>query len=201
MPADTEKMAEPKAENRDPATWVDDHGDALFRYAILRVKDETVAEDLVQETFLSALKAIDRFQGDSALRTWLVGILKHKIIDYYRKSRPEVLASDLGPVEVEGHDHRLERAGGGPTLEEWADSPSTLLENQRFWEVFGGCLDGLPEAHRRAFSLREIDGYKGDEICKILDITSTNLWVMLHRARHKLRACLEENWFGSGGQT
>jgi RNA polymerase sigma-70 factor (ECF subfamily) len=190
-------MAERNQENRDPATWVDDHGDALFRYAILRVKDETVAEDLVQETFLSALKAIDRFQGGSALRTWLVGILKHKIIDYYRKSRPEVLASDLGPAEDESHEHRLERAAEAPALEDWAGSPSSLLENQRFWEVFAGCLNELPEAHRRAFSLREIDGYKGEEICKILDITSTNLWVILHRARNKLRTCLQDNWFGA----
>ncbi|MDH3197318.1 MAG: sigma-70 family RNA polymerase sigma factor [Candidatus Krumholzibacteria bacterium] len=196
-PADGEAMAERKEENRDPATWVDDHGDALFRYAILRVKDETTAEDLVQETFLSALKAIDGFQGGSALRTWLVGILKHKIIDHYRKSRPEVLASDLGPNEDESHEHRLERAAEAPALQEWAGSPSSLLENQRFWEVFSGCLDELPEAHRRAFSLREIDGYKGDEICKILDITSTNLWVILHRARNKLRACLQDNWFGA----
>jgi len=188
-------MAVHDKEDRDPAAWVDAHGDALFRYAILRVKDETVAEDLVQDTFLSALKAIDRFQGGSALRTWLVGILKHKIIDYYRKARPEILASDLGTLENETQEERLERAHEHPVLEEWAASPGGLLENQRFWEVFSGCLDGLPEAHRRAFSLREIDGYKGEEICKLLNITSTNLWVILHRARHRLRECLQTNWF------
>jgi len=78
---------------------------------------------------------------------------------------------------------------------EWRDVPSNLLENKEFWGAFTACLDGLPENHRRAFSLREIDGIKGDEICKILNITSTNLWVILHRARGKLRSCLEANWF------
>jgi len=191
----TDESQKPKY---DPAEWVDEHGDALFRFALLRVKDANVAEDLVQETFLSALKGIDRFKGGSSLRTWLVGILKHKIIDHFRKNKPEILSGDLTLMDNETEEERLERSSHRhDEPSEWQGTPSKLLENKEFWGVFTSCLDGLPENHRRAFALREIDGVKGDEICKILNITSTNLWVILHRARGKLRGCLETNWFNT----
>jgi RNA polymerase sigma-70 factor (ECF subfamily) len=191
-------VREPKKTQHDPSTWVDEHSDALFRFALLRVKDASVAEDLVQETFLSALKGIDRFKGGSSLRTWLVGILKHKIIDHFRKGRPEVLSSDLSTMENETEEERFDReAHREHSHTEWRGTPSNLLENKEFWGAFVNCLDTLPDAHRKAFALREIDGIKGDEICKILGITSTNLWVILHRARGKLRSCLESNWFNA----
>jgi RNA polymerase sigma-70 factor (ECF subfamily) len=177
-------------ESRDPSRWVDEHGDALFRFAVLRVRDDELAADLVQDTFLSALKAFDGFRGGSSIRTSLTGILKHKIIDYYRRNRSEVLQSDLSP-EGEGPD--LEHADS--LRPSWKDSPSTLVENREFWAAFTSCLDGLPEAQRRAFSLREFDGLSGEEVRKVLDVTPTNLWVMLHRARTKLRRCLETSWF------
>ena len=192
-------MSEPVDNKKhDPTEWVDEHGDALFRFALLRVKDPEVAEDLVQETFLSALKGIDRFKGRSPLRAWLVGILKHKIIDHFRKGKPEVLAGDLTMHENETEADRLDRCGApDPDMSAWLGGPDKLLENKEFWDVLVKSLDSLPETHRRAFSLREIDGIKGDEICKILDITSTNLWVILHRARGKLRSCLDASWFGA----
>jgi RNA polymerase sigma-70 factor (ECF subfamily) len=180
---------QPAAE-RDPSRWVDEHGDALFRFAILRVKDPELAGDLVQDTFLSALKAKEGFRGGSSLRTWLIGILKHKIIDHYRKHRIEVLESDL-QGGAEGFD--FEHADRVTTR--WSEAPSQLVENREFWGVLTSCLAGLPEAHRRAFSMREFDGLDGEEICKVLGVTPTNLWVMLHRARAKLRKCLESNWF------
>jgi RNA polymerase sigma-70 factor (ECF subfamily) len=123
----------------DPTKWVDEHGDALFRFAILRVKDPTVAEDLVQETFLSALKGIDGFKGGSSLRTWMVGILKHKIIDYFRRGKPEVLASDLATMENETEAERLDRADQrreSPTV--WHGDPETLLQNKDFWRRTAG---------------------------------------------------------------
>ena len=182
----------------DPSAWVEEHGDALYRFALLRVKDPIVAEDLVQETFLSALKGIDGFKGGSSLRTWMVGILKHKIIDHFRKGRPEILASDLAMMESETEAERLDRSDHRHEKPSpWHGDPDKLLTNKEFWDVLMKCLDGLPETHRRAFSLREIDGISSDEICKILSITSTNLWVMLHRARGKLRKCLDSNWFQS----
>ena len=176
------------AESRDPSRWVDEHGDALFRFALLRVRDPDLAADLVQDTFLSGIKAFEGFRGGSTIRTWLTGILKHKIIDHYRRNKIEVVASDVGP---EGTD--LEHAES--LAPAWKESPESLVENREFWEVFTQCLDGLPEAHRRAFSMREFDGLTGEEIRKVLNVTPSNLWVMLHRARTKLRRCLEMNWF------
>jgi RNA polymerase sigma-70 factor (ECF subfamily) len=179
-----------KNDARDATRWVDEHGDALFRFAMLRVRDPELAGDLVQDTFLSALKAREGFRGGSTVRTWLIGILKHKIIDHYRRHRVEVLEADL-PADTEGADlDHADRAGA-----RWREAPSSLVENREFWGIFEKCLAGLPEAHRRAFSLREFDGMPGEEICKLLGVTPTNLWVMLHRARAKLRRCLEINWF------
>jgi RNA polymerase sigma-70 factor (ECF subfamily) len=179
----------------NPATWVDEHGDILYRFALLRVRDPHVAEDLVQETFISAIEGLERFKGGSAVRTWLVGILKHKIIDYFRKSTREIPSSDLTLLTDESEEAVLDRLGEQRPAE-WEDDPVKALENKEFINTFLGCLDGLPVAFRRAFALREMDGLKTDEICKILDITSTNLWVILHRARAKLRECLEAKWFG-----
>jgi RNA polymerase sigma-70 factor (TIGR02943 family) len=189
-------MSLPKEQKYDPGTWVEEHGDALYRFALLRVKDPVVAEDLVQETFLSALKGIEGFKGGSSLRTWMIGILKHKIIDYFRKGRPEILESDLATMENETQAERLDRSDQRREKPApWHGDPDNLLQNKEFWKVFMRCLDALPETHRRAFSMREIDGIPGDEICKIMNITSTNLWVILHRARGKLRKCLDTSWF------
>lgn len=183
----------------DPSTWVDEHGDLLYRFALLRVKDPHVAEDLVQETLISALEGIDGFRGGSAVRTWLVGILKHKIYDYFRKSSREVATSDLSGRNEEtdaGMVDRLLRAAG--RQQQWHEDPDKLVENNAFWEAFSSCLAALPENARRAFAMRELDDLATEEICKILGITSTNLWVILHRARARLRDCLDTTWFEGG---
>ncbi|UCH85462.1 MAG: sigma-70 family RNA polymerase sigma factor [Candidatus Latescibacterota bacterium] len=182
----------------NPAEWVDLHGDALYRFALLRVKDRHVAEDLVQETFLSALQAAGRFKGDSAPRTWLIGILKHKVIDHFRKSTVEISESDLKLWEDEDDRDYFDATGHWKRpLNEWNDSPENLVENQEFWKTFQSCLADLPEAHRLAFTLKELDGLGGDEICDVLSVTPNNFWVMLHRARSKLRKCLDSTWFGA----
>jgi RNA polymerase sigma-70 factor (ECF subfamily) len=188
----------------DPETWVDQHGDFLYRYALLRLRDPAVAEDVVQETFLAALQARHHFAGQSSEKTWLVGILKHKIIDYFRKvnrerstSAMEALPDDpedlfVNSGEWMGHwdlDRQREPI-------EWGADPSQVLEHMEFWMILERCLSGLPARTASAFSLREMEELSSEEVCKVLNITATNLWVMLHRARAHLRHCLEANWFG-----
>lgn len=176
----------------DPSNWVDEYGDALFRFAILRVRNEELAADLVQDTFLSALRGLKDYRGGSSIRTWLTGILKNKIIDHYRKHKVEVLETDLAgdtPVSILEHAPNLTPA--------WDENPAALVENKQFWMTLSGCLSKLPEAQRRAFTMREFDGLSSDEIRKVLDVSASNLWVMLHRARAGLRRCMEANWFGN----
>jgi RNA polymerase sigma-70 factor, ECF subfamily len=180
----------------DPATWVDRHGDALFRFALLRVRNAERAEDLVQETFLAALHAREAFSGHSSERTWLIGILKRKAVDQMRRmsresSEPDedaVAPADAGFFTVRGKWRMLP--------ERWAGDPHRTLEEKEFWKAFGRCLTELPPRLADAFCLHEVEELDGREVCKVLDISPTNLWTQLHRARLALRRCLEIHWFG-----
>jgi RNA polymerase sigma-70 factor (ECF subfamily) len=180
----------------DPEKWVDRFGDILFRFALLRVGNPGLAEDLVQETLCSAFESQKWFSGRSTEKTWLVGILKHKIADYFRRSGREAVQADSGGLpEVEDGDFFDERGRWKNNPGDWKGSPEDVLEKKEFWEVFHRCLDGLSPNLRQAFTLREIDEMESGEICKVLNISATNLWVILHRARAGLRRCLEFNWF------
>lgn len=181
-----------------PAEWVDHHGDALFGYAVLRVRDREVAEDLVQECFLAALDARQRFSGDSSERTWLVGILKHKIIDHFRsRARAE---TDTEPSDDERtetlsfNDRGFWKVG----YQGWGRDPQALAENLEFWEILRRCLGRLPRRLADAFTLREMEGFTGEQVCQELGLTPTNLWARLHRARLGLRHCLDAHWFKRG---
>ncbi len=185
----------------DCGQWLDDHGDYLFKYAVFRLRDQTAAEDVVQETLLAAIKAYENFQGRGSERTWLVGIMKHKITDHFRRSYRE---APIGEEVDETSEHNdLFQSQGkwtghwdpnhAPT--DWHVTPHELLERGDFWRVFTDCLSPLPQRTATVFTLREVDGLKSEEICELLCISSNNLWVMLHRARLHLRNCLEVNWF------
>jgi RNA polymerase sigma-70 factor (ECF subfamily) len=177
----------------DPAGWVERHGDYLFRYALARLRRAELAEDLVQEAFLGALRARDQFAGASSERTWLVSILKRKIIDHFRRHYREQPISDLAPDRW--MDELFDRHGHwkkGPPR--WA-SPSAALESSEFWDTFSRCLGKLPGPLANAFALRAMDELPGAEVCKVLDVSPTNLWVMLHRARLGLWRCLDVHWF------
>ncbi len=181
----------------DPEQWLADHGDALFRYALLHVADRSVAEDLVQETLLGALKARESFAGRSSTRTWLTGILKHKICDHVRRKTRRQPEEDLAAADELIADQFNQHGlwSGGPR--KWRGDPSSAFDNAEFWDVLTRCLEALPERLRAAFAQREIEATPTEEICKLLDVTATNLWTLLHRARTRLRACLERNWFRS----
>jgi len=179
----------------NPEKWVDLHGDCLYRFAITRIRNPQLAENAVQETFLAALKSKDRFQGKSSERTWLIGILKHKILDYFRKQYKEIPVTDL-QKEQDAINSFFDVAHD--TVKRpvnWEANPKLLAENNEFWIIFEQCLKKLPKSTATAFSLRELDKMETEEICKILNVTTTNLWVILHRARLSLKKCLETNWF------
>jgi len=179
----------------DPETWVDQHGDYLYSYALSRIKDPTIAEDLVQETLLAALKEQKGFEGRSSLRTWLIAILKHKIIDYLRKRSREQPLDDREP-DVDGSEAFFDEKGNWMSRPaKWTTDPIELLEQKEFWEVFTRCLSDLPVRQAQAFQLREMDGLDCAGICNVMEITPSNCWVMLYRARMNMRHCLGVNWF------
>jgi RNA polymerase sigma-70 factor (ECF subfamily) len=180
-----------------PGDWVDRHGDVLYRYALLRLRSPDLAADVVQETFLEALRARGSFAGRSTERTWLVGILRHKIVDHFRRSgRRRVLENghhDSDAPARPDFDHRGHWRVGPAA---WAGDPSRDMETREFWDAFGLCLSRLPPGLADAFLLRELDGLDADEVRQLLGITPANLWTRLHRARSLLRRCLESGWFG-----
>lgn len=197
------KEATPLPDRHDataPETWLDEHGDYLYRYALLRVRDTATAEDLVQETLLAALKGRDGFDGRASERTWLTAILKHKILDQLRRQYREVPLEDEAGADCTEEDCGMEEffAADG----HWASRPGTWsdpaksTENTYFWEVLNRCIERLAPKQRQLFVLRELHGNSNEEICQDMDITMTNAGVMLYRARMSLRQCLELNWFG-----
>lgn len=182
----------------DPNKWLDSHGDYLYRYAMVRVRDAGVAEELLQETLLAAVGAYKGHAGRSSERTWLVGIIKHKIIDYFRRvARNEQF--QFMPLDSKDETEWFEESG--PWRGHWREErapiswPIHALESREFWETFEHCLSQLPQQMSIAFTLREIDGLKSTEICQILNVTPGNLGVLLHRGRSKLRHLLEVEWF------
>jgi RNA polymerase sigma-70 factor (TIGR02943 family) len=177
--------------------WVDDHGECLYRYALVRVRKPEMAEDLVQETFLAAVRGYERFSGRSSERTCLVGILKNKIVDHFRKLGRETSFTDMEFLSDE-FSEKFVPAGfwnHDPGPHGWKPEPDEVMHRTEFWQVMQDSLSKLPEKIRAVFTMREMDDVPSKEICAILSISDSNLWVMLHRARMALRECLEMNWF------
>ncbi len=170
----------------------------LLRFALVHVHNREVAEDMVQETLMSALAASGRFESRASLKTWLIAILKNKIIDLTRSSwYKHRLTAQAGLGEGEPMDAIFDLNGSWQCEylpSDWGD-PEKALENAYFWQVFEKSLSQMPQMTARVFSMREIMGLEVNEICRELDITPSHCWVILHRARIRLRADLEEQWF------
>ena len=186
---------------KNKSDWLTEHGDYLYRFALARLRDPHQAEDAVQETLLAAIQN-QTFEGKSAARTWLTGILKHKIIDLMRRNSREQAMGDIAEdlpqdlPEDGGMDDFFDETG------HWADKPQSWgkpegdLEQKQFLGILQQCMDKLPPKLASLFMMREVHESDNEEICKELDISSTNAWVMLYRARMGLRKCLELHWMG-----
>ena len=179
-----------------PYKWIDNYADYLYNFTISRVNNSDLAKDLVQETFLAGLKSAKNFQGKATERTWLVSILKRKIIDHYRK-----INSKKGQAEVR-MDFYDDGENKGSWLEErvpqnWENASEKQIENEELRNQLEVCINKLPEKYAMVFRMKTVQEFETEEICKELGITSSNLWVMIHRARAQLRKCMEDNWFNN----
>ena len=171
-------------DSADPAEWLEKYGDAMFRFAMTKLRDRSQAEEIVQETLLAALRSKSQFRGQSKVSTWLFSILRFKVADFYRsKQRDEVSLEDQPQLGDTGSDRS------------WSEDPAAVFEDQEFWKTFQSCVDKLPEKFAEVYILREVNRHSPGEICKILDISPTNLSMRLHRCRLALRDCLQKNWF------
>ncbi|MDG1728739.1 MAG: sigma-70 family RNA polymerase sigma factor [Algibacter sp.] len=177
----------------DPNKWIDRYSDYLFNFTISRVSDREKAQDLVQDTFLAGLKSMKNFKGEASERTWLISILKRKIIDHYRK-----INSNKGKAEV--RINYKDSESEGDWLEERVADPfdktaEDTLENSELGDAIHNCLEKLPNKQAEVFKMKTILGYETEVICNELNITASNLWVIIHRARTAMADCLKENWF------
>lgn len=180
---------------------IESHRPYLVRYALSQLRDPGLAEEAVQEALLAALEGIGRFDGRSTLRTWLTSILRFKVIDLQRRQVAERSNVDIDEERFAAEheawlDEMFDETGHWRSPPQAWNDPEAALEQRRFWEAFEKCLGGLPATASRVFFKREVLGEDTPVICKAEDITSSNCWVILHRARIALRNCLERNWFG-----
>ncbi len=190
------EKARTAGKNTDPETWVDLYADSLFRYALLRIADKAIAEELVQETFVAALSTAggSRFRGESACKTWLTGILKHKLLDHLRQKYRHQARSIEAIGESEIEDSFDVRGNWRVKPGQWGGNPEKHYEHQELGLIIMECIAALGERQADAFRLRELEGEDAEEICKVLEISATNYWVLMHRARLAMRRCIELHW-------
>ncbi len=177
----------------NPNKWIDLYSDYLFNYTITRVNDREMAKDLVQDTFFAGLKSMKNFKGEASERTWLISILKRKIIDYYRK-----INSNKGKAEV--RMSFVSDENEGDWLEERVADPfdktaEDTLEIDELGDAIYNCLSKLPEKQATVFKMKTIEGMETETICNELNITASNLWVIIHRARIAMADCMQKTWF------
>ena len=191
----------PAASTADPlqdTQFVEDLRRRMVRFATLQLSDANLAEDAVQEAFIGALRGSGSFAGRAAYRSWVFGILRHKIADQLR-AQTRYATAQVDDVESDPVPDELFEPDGHWTKEaapaDWGD-PQASLRDDQFWRVFEACLDHLPGQQARVFMMREFVEFESPEICRAVGISTSNLNVSLHRARLRLRGCLEQHWFG-----
>jgi RNA polymerase sigma-70 factor (ECF subfamily) len=176
----------------------------MVRFAELQLRDRAMAEDLVHESIEAALRKSSSFNGQSSLKTWVFAILRNRIVDHLRQASRTVNMSSLADEEKDWHevfDAMFTAQGAwreGPRPVAWPD-PEESMQTRQFWSVFETCLDQLPPATGTVFMMREFLGFESDEICRQLNISTSNCHVILHRARLKLRVCMDTGWWKAEG--
>jgi len=181
----------------EPKNWVNQHADYLFKYAFVRIRDQDLAKDIVQETFLAGLKGLSGFSGRSTERTWLTAILKHKIIDHYRKESSG-LKNIKGIEKVEEIRDDYFHSDNGYWKSEYVPKPFKVVEDplqdKEFKRVFQACMNKLPALWSSVFAMKHIDEEKTEVILSQLRLSSANFWVIIHRTKLSLRDCLQKKW-------
>ena len=187
------------ANTLNPAKWVGLYADYLYKYAYYRVNNDELAQDLVQDVFLSALKGKDTYKGEASEKTWLVSILKNKIIDHYKKaSTRNESPLQLNTYEAPSYDYFFNTKSVGQWNKEsmpkdWANG-ETNFDTKEFYKTLANCLSELPEKWKGVFSLSLLEDADSKIVCKEFNLSSSNFWVIIHRAKLQMRACLEKNW-------
>ncbi len=178
--------------NFNPDKWVDNYSDELYRYALTRINDNGLAEDIVQETFLSAWKAKETYKGEATEKNWLYAICKNKIIDHFRKQTNNIINSSSAEEDI--YFNEVEHWRDEPTPKEWGVSYTHSIETKEFYNVLELCKKSLKDIQQSVFVMKYMEDEEAENICKALDITASNYWVIIHRCKLHLRSCLEKNW-------
>lgn len=177
----------------DPEKWIQKYADPLYAYTVVRVNDSGVAEDLVQETFLSAWKSRDSYKGEASEKNWLFAICKNKIIDHYRKKASAIVqTAELNTAEQNFNEEEHWTRESGP--KDWGIDYNKRIETKEFYSILTLCRKKLQEMQQTVFDMKYLEDLDSAEICKVLNISASNYWVLIHRAKLQLRACLEKNW-------
>jgi len=177
----------------NPQQWIQKYSDALYAYTVVRINDAGLAEDIVQETFLSAWKNRESYKGEASEKNWLFTICKNKIIDHYRKKASSIVR----PAEFDTSDSYFndeEHWTSESAPNDWGIDYSKTIETKEFYSILELCKKKLQEMQQSVFVMKYLEDLDSDEICKVLNITSSNYWVLIHRAKLQLRSCLEKNW-------
>ncbi len=182
----------------NPHNWTTNHADDLFNYSMYKTGNRELAEDLVQETFLAALKSAENFKGESSERTWLFAILKNKIAEHYRKASTKYEINNSKLEEDSYINNYFTKDWNwkeNMAPKNWGIDYFDPIENKELALTLNGCIEKLPKNQKQLIGLKLIEEEATENICKEMNISATNYWVIIHRAKLQLRACLEKNWF------
>ncbi|MDO9373802.1 MAG: sigma-70 family RNA polymerase sigma factor [Bacteroidota bacterium] len=179
----------------EPAKWVKNYADALYKFTIVRINDVGVAEDIVQETFLSAWRARDTYKGQASEKNWLYAICKNKIIDHYRAQNTR--KENVGVREENSYFDQSDHWTPETAPQNWHMDYSHPVETKEFYAVLEGCKQKLKNVQQTVFVMKYFDDVDSEDICKTLGLTPANFWVLIHRAKLHLRSCLEKRWINN----